>query len=148
MRELFLEFLALSWSGHGERMRGLEDIVLGDYIIARLLDSGIIVIWLANGNRIKIPWEWVDLFTSFNVIYGERVLWKKDIAKYDNVEKIIYKMTLLVNQINWGRKAEFLENLADICSLGTKDFIEFFRVESGETLRPLEFRTASNTIKL
>ena len=147
MKEIFEEFMSLSWNGHGVRPNtGIEDVVLGDYIIARVSGSGILVIWLANGNKVKIPWEWLDLFTSFNTIHGERVLWLKEDSIDDKIDEIIYKFTLLVNQFNWGKKDEFLCTLADICSIGTKEFIEWFNTESGEKLRPLELRLVDNTI--
>ena len=148
MKELFLEFLALSWAGHGDRMRGLEDIILGEYIIARITSSGITVIWLVNGNRLKIPWEWVDLFSSLNTIYGERIMWKREGSDDDKIDRIIYKFTLLINQFNWGKGEDFLNTLADICSLGTSEFIEWHNTESGEKLKPLELMTAEETIKI
>ncbi len=149
MKDIFEEFLSLSWNGHGVRPSKeiIEDVVLGDYIIARVSGSGILIIWLVNGNKVKIPWEWLDLFTSFNTIHGERVLWNGgNLRRDDNVSEIIYKFTLLINQFNWGKGEDFLCTLADICSIGTKDFIEWFNTESGEKLRPLELRMVDNTV--
>jgi len=148
MKELFKEFLALSWSGHGNRMRGLEDVTLGDYIIARITDFGITVIWLVNGNKLRIPWEWVDLFSSLNTIYGERILWKKEKIDDDGIDKLIYRFTLLINQFNWGKGTDFLSTLADICNLRTNEFIEWYSTESGEKLKPLELITVDETIKI
>ena len=133
MKSLFEEFLSLSWHGYGVRSKGdtVDDIILGDYIIARVSSSGILIIWLVNGNKVKIPWEWLDIFTSFNAIHGERVLW------------------LNKSEVNdWGKGKEFLETLADICSIGTSEFREWFNTESGEKLRPIELSMVDNTITL
>ena len=148
MKSLFEEFLSLSWHGYGVRSKGdtVDDIILGDYIIARVSSSGILIIWLVNGNKVKIPWEWLDIFTSFNAIHGERVLWLNKSEVNDKIDEIIYKFTLLVNQFNWGKGKEFLETLADICSIGTSEFREWFNTESGEKLRPIELSMVENTI--
>ena len=41
MKDIFEEFLSLSWNGHGVRPSKeiIEDVVLGDYIIARVSGS-------------------------------------------------------------------------------------------------------------
>ena len=148
MKDLFTEFLALSWKGHGSRTSSLEDVILGNYIIARISYSGITVIWLANGNKLKIPWEWVDLFSSLNTIYGDQILWNRDKEGLDRVDRIICKFTLLINQFNWNKGEDFLNTLADICDLGTKDFIEWYYTESGEKLEPIKLITANETIKI
>ena len=148
MKDIFEEFLSLSWNGYGVRPKTdiIEDVVIGDYIIARVGGFGILIVWLVNGNKVKIPWEWLDIFTSFNTIHGERVLWLKESEVRDKIDQIIYKFTLLVNQFNWGKGREFLETLADICSTKTSEFREWFSTETGEKLKPLELRMVDNTI--
>ena len=149
MKDIFKEFMTIAWTGPGDRFASLADTSLGKYIIARISGKGISVIWLLNGNRLKIPWEWVDLFTSFNAINGERVLWTgKSASLEDDIDYIIYKFTLLINQYNWGKGQDFLETLADICERKTEKFREWYRQEFGEKLSPLEFITLEGNLLL
>lgn len=149
MKDLFLEFLSMNWNGHGNRTTRLEDVALDDYVIARISEDGIEVRWLANGNKLNISWEIVDMFSSFNTLYGERVLWIGKGGHYEStVDKMIYKLTLLVNQFNWGRGPEFLSTLADICELGTQEFFKWIQEESGEKLQPMELTTVDGIIKI
>ena len=107
-------------------MEGLEDVVIGNYIIARITGHGLRVLWLLNGNKLKISWKMVDLFTSLNTINGEKVMWEgKHDTNEDKVGKIIYLLVLLINQFNWGKAKDCLETLACICETGTEYFREW-----------------------
>ncbi len=148
MKDIFKEFMAIAWNGYGNRMSGLTDTSLGNYIITRISGRGISVIWLLNGNRLNIPWEWTDLFTSFNTINGERVLWAGQKEIEDEVDQTIYDLTLLINQYNWGKCGEFLETLANVCEHKTEKFREWYKQEFGEKLNPLEFITLEGNMLL
>ena len=145
-KDIFKEFMTLAYSS-GKVMEGLEDIVIGDYIIARITGHGLRVLWLLNGNKLRISWKMVDLFTSLNTTNGEKVVWEgKNRGGEDNVEKIIYLLVLLINQFNWGKGKDFLETLACICETGTGEFREWFEKEFGEKLQPIELITAKESI--
>lgn len=149
MKDLFIEFLSLTWGGHGNRTTTLEDTILDDYVISRVTDLGMAIIWLTNGNKLKIPWEWIDLFSSLNTVYGERILWtNRNTTTLDKIDTFIYKFTLLINQFNWGRGKEFLGTLGDLCNLKTNEFIEWYYTESGEKLKPLELITVDEIIRI
>ena len=148
MKKLFSEFTTLNWVGFSFRDIGLEDLILDEYILARLTSEGLEIIWLANGNHLKIPWEWIDLFSSFNTINGEKVMWLNIKPGDDDIDKTIYRFTYLINTFNWSKGKEFLDTLADICSSRTDAFIKWFSEKTGETLKPLELRTADNIIEI
>lgn len=145
-KDILREFMALAYSS-GKPMEGLEDVVIGNYIIARITGHGLRVLWLLNGNKLKISWKMVDLFTSLNTINGEKVMWEgKHDTNEDKVGKIIYLLVLLINQFNWGKGKDFLETLACICETGTEEFREWFEKEFGEKLQPIELITAKENI--
>lgn len=143
IKKLVQEFMAIGYSRE-KRMSGLEDIIISEYTIGRLTESGLLVIWLVSGNKLKIPWEYIDIFSSLNTVSGEQILYRG--LSEDPAEKIIYWFVLLINQLNWGKGKKFLDTLSNICELGTKDLREWFEKEFGEKLRPLEMVTIDSTL--
>ena len=98
IKKLVNEFMALGYVREN-RMKGLEDVIISEYILGRLTGSGLLVIWLASGNRLKIPWEYIDIFSCLNTVSGEQILYKGRDTE-DDVAKIIYWFVLLINQFN------------------------------------------------
>lgn len=144
-KKIMKEFMTLGYSGQGVRTERLEDVVIGNYIILRVSYLGIQVIWLGNGNKLLIPWEIVDLFTSLNTKCGEKILWEGDDEEADKVERLIYLFVFLINQFNWSRGRVFLEILGIICELGTQELREWIEQEFKEKLPPLELTTVEKT---
>lgn len=147
-KAIMKEFMKVGYSGPGNRVDKLEDIVLGNYIIARITYSGIQVIWLGNGNRLSIPWEIIDLFSSLNTIYGEKILWEGYKEEADDIEKLIYLFVFLINQFNWSRGKSFLDALGMISEIGTHNLREWIEKEFNEKLPPLELVTLERTIQI
>ena len=144
-KKIMKEFMTLEYSGQGVRTDRLEDVLIGNYIILRISYLGLQVIWLGNGNKLLIPWEVVDLFTSLNTKFGEKILWEGDDEEADKVERLIYLFVFLINQFNWSRGRSFLEVLGIICELGTQELREWIEQEFKEKLPPLELMTVEKT---
>ena len=82
------------------------------------------------------------------LLYPRSQKYYTDMIFKDDIDYIIYKFTLLINQYNWGKGQDFLETLADICERKTEKFREWYRQEFGEKLSPLEFITLEGNLLL
>lgn len=141
------EFMTLDYSP-GNRTEKLDDVVLGNYIIARITYDGIHILWLSCGNKLWIPWKVIDLFTSLNTKWGEKILWEGYDEEAPYLDRLIYLFVLLINQFNWGRGKDFLETLGTICEIGTTKLREWIQTEFKEKLLPLELTTVEKTIQI
>lgn len=144
IKKLVTEFMVLGYNNRKKRMEGLEDVLISEYILGRLTESGMQIIWLASGNKLKIPWEYIDIFSSLNTLSGEQIMYRG--LPEDSVDKQIYWFVLLINQFNWGKGKNFLDTLSNICEQGTSDFRKWFEEEFNQKLRPLEMVTADKTM--
>ena len=75
-----------------ERPTKLKDYNLDDYILLRVNSSGHTIFYLSKGAYLWIPWSWIDIFTNFEILYGNEV-----IEGEEYFEKLIYLFTNLLS---------------------------------------------------
>lgn len=120
MKDLFKEFLSLYYTK--SRIERSRDIHLDTGIIARLEDISCNIYYLSNGNRINIPWQYIDLFSSLDVYCGARL---EKIVIQDDIEKAMYLFFLLARELTLKNGKKFLNVLSAI--FDNKEAIDTFR---------------------
>lgn len=73
-REIFSDFINLSYSPSNKVVKSIKDINLRELTIARISSNGCTIHFLCSGESFYIPWKWIDIFTSFDVDYGGMML--------------------------------------------------------------------------
>ena len=134
--DLFSEFMSLGYSpGENIYKDRIKDIFLDTLIIARLDSTGCHVIYLSSGSHIDIPWKWIDLFSSYNTLYGGRGL---SIENNDEkIDKLIFLFLKLLSYLDTKNGLGFLNTLYQICELKTEELREYILSEFGEKLSPI-----------
>ena len=147
MRELFTEFMTLSWS-KGESQDRIKDILLTELILCRLRRDSLSIIFLGNGNQISIPWCWIDTFSSFNTIYGHQALhyWLGDSS--DKIEKLIYYFLKLLAALATQQKQLILQKVYDICEVGTSEMRAWLKEEFDVEFKPITVTSIDSELKL
>lgn len=135
IKEIFKEFMTLSWGGNNVRNIELTDIRLSDYSILRIQTNGCTIYNLITGTKLYISWKWVNLFSELNTYAGSRLL-RKDIKAEDNIEKLILEFLALIAAIESRKPDSILNLMGNLKS--TKEFREWLEEEYEETLNPIE----------
>ncbi len=147
IKELFEEFMELSYSP-GDRQRNLTDNIIQEFILCRLSYSSLQVIFLHSGSYIEIPWKWLDVFSSFNTLFGHRVLCENVTESSDNIEKIILLFLDLLSSYAARRYQLFLSVLYKIGEIKTADFREWCKEEFGEDFEPITVISVDSIFKI
>lgn len=146
-KDLFSEFLTLRWEKENKNINiHTRDLVLADYIIARLNNSGCTIHYLTNGNRVIIPKPWLDIFSALSVYTGARIIHIKDTG--DEIDNLIYYMLLVIVYLDLGRGEDLLKVLGKICEVKTTKFREWLKDSHNIELEPLQFISVDNTISI
>ena len=147
-RELFKEFIQISYNPDFTWHSDLRDLSIGSGAIARVGNSGIKVHYLTSGSRITIPKEYILLFEQLNVSYGDRILYINRLNKKDTISKFIYKFLRLLLYLNASRGKDFIDTLLEICEIGSQEFRDWVWSNFKINLRPLEFNSLEKDLKL
>lgn len=149
-RELFKEFMELSYYP-GKREKGLRDIDVMDYVIARVTEEGCRIIYIYSGASVLIPWGWIDLFSALNVHSGNRILNIGNPENDDITEFGILFTTFVIyldKQLSGVNGSELLDILGDISDMGTSKFREWLKSEFSLTLEPLIYTSPEQNITI
>lgn len=147
-KDLFSEFLTLGWKKEKTKQIFIpnKDIVLGDYIIARLDNFGCKIHYLTNGNMLTIPKDWLDIFSVLNTYSGAQVIYLKE--GNDSIDNIIYYMLLIITYLDLGRGEDLLKVLGKISEVRTTDFREWMMRVHNIELSPLQFVSIDKIIDI
>jgi hypothetical protein len=145
IENIFTEFMNLYYTSTGNRPKELKDIPIKPGIIVRVTDNDYTIHYLTNGNYIRIPWEYIDLFSSLNTYAGDRILHDR-MEECTPANKFIKHFVLLTKYLSLGNGDLFLYTLAEICDLGTKDFRDWYNIKFNKNLNPIEFFSPDKNI--
>lgn len=145
-KELFSQFLKITVPSPLDLSRE-KDIVVGDFIIARLNSDGCCIHYLKKGDKLEIPKEWLDLFSSFNVHSGAQCIHLKDKGG-DAIDKVIYYMLLTITYLDLERKDGLLNLLGQIGEIGTGDFRAWVKEEFDIELKPFLYTSLYKIIEI
>lgn len=146
--EIFSKFLSISDYESSLYQDKLEDISLGDFIIARHLPDGIKIYYLHNGNSIFIPKDWIKLFTSFNIHSGSQSKYTGISSDDTNLNKFIYYFLMLIINLIRKNGDTFLKILYKLFSIGSKEFRIFFKEKTSKDLEDIEFCGIDNELTI
>lgn len=140
IENIFTEFMSLYYKNSGIKPGSLKDINIGSGVIARLDSIGCTVYYLTTGNYIRIPWEYIDLFSSLNTYSGNRIL---SLNSETDVEKFIQLFVKFINLLNNGSNNEsnssVVSVLMNILDFGTRKFREWYLSKFNKNMEPVEF---------
>ena len=146
--EMFNNFIGLGYK-KGIRRDKLIDMPVRNFIILRTTWPGKTIYYLDSGNSLFIPWEWIDLFTSFYIHSGSEVLYfdQPEEAYEGYFECFIWLCTDLMKYFG-PSKIEgdgFLDTLGNICNLGTEKFRERYK---NLDLEPFVYKSKRKTFTI
>jgi hypothetical protein len=148
--DIFKEFLQLSYIPSKKLIE--KDVQIDDYIICRYTNSGYKFIYLYNGSCFKIPREWRDIFSSFNVYVGNRLDYLVFSEENNKVESVIYLMTelsmYLDRSMNGISGQKVLDNLGELSLISTDNFRDWCKKETNIDLGPLVFESLGSNLKI
>lgn len=149
IKNIFKEFIELSYKP--SNYRSFSDIKIDNYIICRKDHKGYSIIYLYSGSQFIFPWEWCDIFSSFNTYLGDRVEYLK-VMEDDSTSKIINLVTSifisLENKLHNIKGQDILELLGEISLIKTDDFRDWCNLELKLKLDPLNFRSLKGEIEI
>lgn len=145
IEDIFTEFMNLYYTSSGSKSKTLKDIPLKPGIIVRVTENNYTIHYLTNGNYIRIPWEYVDLFSSLNTYAGDRIL-NDRMEECTAVNKLIRHFIILLKYLSVGNGDLFLYTLAEICEIGTKDFRDWYNIKFNKKLNPIEIFSLDKNI--
>lgn len=152
-KEIFKNYMDLSYSP-GLRLTGkVKDIVLGGLVILRTEWIGSTVHYLQDGSSLFIPWTWMDLFTGLWVHSGDQILYNSRQEAWDSgyEEAFIRLFTELIDFTQGAKQVdgeEFLDILSDICILKTEEFRKMLREKYSIVAEPFEYRSLHKTFEV
>ena len=142
LKEKFKEYLMLR---DEIDLPGDRDIKVCDieYTIVRLNNGEMTIHYLTNGNSIGFPRRWVELF------YGFRK-WNLPQQEIEGkLEREIYLFHEIMYSLECSRVGkEFLDLIADICVLGTKEIRKWLESELSKELPGIEFSSLDKNLEL
>ena len=136
IENIFIEFMSLYYQNSGIKPSSLKDISIQSGVIARLTKIGCTIYYLTTGNYIRIPWEFIDLFSSLNTYSGNRIL---SIEPKNYVEKFIHLFIKFINLLNNQEGYTLVPVLSEIVSIKTNTFREWYKNKFNKNLEPIEF---------
>lgn len=137
IENIFTEFMSLYYQDSGVKSSSLKDITIQSGVIARYSETGCTIYYLTTGNYIRIPWKFMDLFSSLNTYSGDRIL--RSLEPQTDLERFIYLFTKFVGSLNNSLGDSIISVLSDIIDLGTGNFREWYKNKFNKTLEPVEF---------
>lgn len=149
-KESFEDFINLtSYEYKTNNSPKIRDIDVEEYIIVRISNEDCKVLYLYSGASLMIPGIWLDMFSSFNIYTGDKIL-SLDINDLDNIDRLGCLFTRLTYYLAKGISSingeEFLSLLGDIYEIRTKEFREWCKFKFKIDLDPLEYLTLDNRI--
>lgn len=146
--DIFRGFMSLKYKP-GEKRLVTQDITLGTFILGRLKEDKLIIIYLYNGNKFSIPIEWLSLFKQLRISSGTEISYVNDYPSNEEekyLETIIRKFIKLESQLENidGERSDFLDTLASICELKTHRFIKYLADEFEVELEPLKLEQTND----
>ena len=154
IKEIFKDFIVLSYSNSGNSSENfpnisLNDIKISDYIIYRETNLGGYFLYLYNGTSIYIPIKFLELFSRF-VNYTKfeslRNFYRNELDELDSVDLLIYLMSDLIYNLNslsvsGAHKDIVLDILEKISLKTTKDFRNWIYSSFKIYLMPIELKS-------
>lgn len=153
-KEVFEEFFKLSYTLKNNPLRNkiFSDHKIIEYVILRVTPTGDYIHYLYNGSSIFIPWEWIDLFSSFNIHSGFRILECYDEDVDGSLSRFGYLMVKLISHLDQRLSSIDGENLLNILGelsvIGTKEFREWYSMEFGMNLDSFEYRSLDENLNI
>lgn len=146
-KNIFLNFVGMEWLNKNNPVNISEkDIVLGEYIIARLNNSGCQIHYLTNGNKIIIPKPWLDIFSALNTHSGAQIIHAGN--KGDSVDKVIYLMLKFIVLLDSKRGEDALDILGNVGIIKTQEFRDWIEKNCDIKLKPIQFISVDNIIDI
>ena len=151
MRRVFEDFMALGYiEGNNPWKTKVKDISLGNLIVLRQGRRGISVNYLYDGSRLLIPFAWHDLWQSFYVHSGNRILFQnEENALQEDSLPYVERMILLNTKFQQllaikGPGKDILDILGDICTLGTGEFRKTYNLK----IEPFKYTSLRMELKI
>jgi hypothetical protein len=127
----------------------LVDIRINDLTILRKTSDGYRIYYFQNGYCIYIPWNWINLFSSFNTHSGYQSNYISIQPDSNNLDKLIYYFTLFINFINREKFKDALKTLSIIFEIGTSELRDWLKEKNIDiTLEKIVFSSVNNEIIL
>ena len=145
IENIFTEFMALYYQDSGIKPSSLKDIPIQSGVIARYTEIGCTIYYLTTGNYIRIPWKFVDLFSSLDTYSGNRIL---SIEPQDDIERFIKLFTKFINILNSYKGDYIIPLLSDILDIGTSNFREWYKNKFNKNLEPVEFFSPDKNLEI
>ena len=145
IENIFTEFMSLYYKESGEKPNYLKDIPISSGVIARKTELGCTIYYLTTGSYIRIPWEFMDLFSSFNTYSGDRVI---NLKSDNQIEEFIQQFVRFICYLEYQNSDMIIQTFNNILDLRTSDFREWYKNKFNKKLRAIEFFSPNKTFEI
>lgn len=149
-KEIFEEFMVLSYSGSSKKAvrEQLEDIKIGEYVLARKYEGNLTITYLTSGTSIQFPSELFLVLREFVINRGQEVVAINSVKKGDKVSKFLVLAVRLFYLLQNKSQIQPDDILQKLCETGSKSFVEWCNDRFGLQLTPIVYRSLSNNLEL
>ena len=146
--ELLKECLTLGNYTNLLHSKTLRDVSLGNFVIGRSMPSEFVIYFLYNGDHIHIPWEWIDIFKSYNTGFGHRAQSIAPQSESSVLDKFIYLSLKAVIYYTIGEGERFVKLIAKLSEIGTSEFRKWYKDEFDKDLPSIDILGTDKSFSL